>query len=254
MYKVLIIDDLSEVSDVLLFLLKSNFRKLFETINVSNSFSDAVSELETNNYDLVFLDIELDDNKTGFQVLDTLKRAIDFSVIITTSHSHYALDAIKYSAIDFLLKPVDIEELKSSVDRFKISQNSQNNFRIQFQNLKEQLDLSLKMDKKIVLKTRDSIQLVKISDIIRCEAEINYTNFYLLNRKIVVSKSLKEYAEMLEEVGFFRAHKSHLINLDYFQSYEKKDGMIQMSDGSKVPLSTRKKESFLEVLNSFGLL
>jgi two-component system LytT family response regulator len=252
MYKVLIIDDLPEVSDVLLFLLESNFSHLFETINVSNSFAEAVTELEKNNYDLVFLDIELDHNKTGFQVLDTIKRTIDFSVIITTSHSHYALDAIKYSAIDFLLKPVDLDELKISVERFKANQNSKNDFSIQFQNLKEQLDLSLKLDKKIILKTRDSIQLVKIGDIIRCEAEINYTNFYLLDRKIVVSKSLKEYSEMLQEVGFFRAHKSHLINLDYFQSYEKKDGMIQMSDGSKVPLSIRKKESFLEVLNSFG--
>lgn len=252
MYKALIIDDLVEVSDVLLYLIQSNFGDLFETIHVSNKFSDAVSQLESNDYDLVFLDIELDEGKTGFNVLESIKKEINFCLIITTSHSHYALKAIKYSAIDFLLKPVDLDELKVALDKFRRSHSPEGGLSIQLQNLKEQLSLTLRSDKKIVLKTRDSIQLVKVSDIIRCEAEINYTNFHLKDRVLVVAKSLKEFSEMLEEFGFFRTHKSHLINLDYLLSYEKKEGLIEMTNGSKVPLSIRKKESFLEVLNSFS--
>lgn len=251
MYKALIVDDLVDVSDVLLFLLESNYNHLFETIDVSNQYSDAIIQLETNNYDLVFLDIELDNNKTGFDLLNNLKQKINFSLIITTSHSHYALNAIKYSAIDFLLKPVDVDELKEAIEKFQSSQTIQHDLTLQFENLREQLNLTLKTDRKIVLKTRDSIQLVKVSDIIRCEADINYTNFYLKDRKITVAKSLKEYSEMLEQLGFFRTHKSHLINLDYFLSYEKKEGVVIMLDHAKVPISTRKKESFIEVLNSF---
>lgn len=239
-----------KVSDVLLFLLKSNYNHLFETIDVSNRFSEALKQLESNDYDLVFLDIELDNNKTGFDLLDQLKHKKDFRLIITTSHSHYALNGIKYSAIDFLLKPFYLDELKVSIEKFQISQTSQNSLSIQLQNLRAQLNTTLKTDKKVVLKTRDSVLLVKVSDIIRCEAEINYTNFYLKDRKIVVAKSLKEYAEMFEELNFFRTHKSHLINLDYMLSYEKKEGIIIMMDDSKIPISTRKKESFLSVLNS----
>lgn len=194
---------------------------MFETIDVSNRFSEALRQLESNDYDLVFLDIELDNKKTGFDLLDQLKHKKDFRLIITTSYSHYALNSIKYSAIDFLLKPVDLDELKVSIEKFQISQTSQNSLSIQLQNLRAQLNTTLKTDKKIVLKTRDSVLLVKVSDIIRCEAEINYTNFYLKDRKIVVAKSLKEYTEMFEELNFFRTHKSHLINLDYMLSNEK---------------------------------
>ena len=254
MFKALIIDDLKEVSDVLLFLLKNNFGNSFEIIDVANNFSDAVSALKSREYDVVFLDIELDNNKTGFDLLKELDREFNPSIIVTTGHSHYALNAIKISAIDFLLKPIDIEELGEAIDKVKNQRISEESVSVQFQNLREHLDSTIKSEKKIVLKTYDSIKVIKLIEIVRCEAEINYTTFYLTNdRKVVVAKSLKEYSEMLEELGFFRTHKSHLINIDHLLSYEKKEGgFILMSDTSKVPLSIRKKEPFFKMLSSLG--
>lgn len=254
MFKALIIDDLKEVSDVLLFLLNANFSNLFERIDVENSFLGGLNALKQNDYDVVFLDIELDNNKTGFELLNELDQDVDFSIVITTAHSHYALEAIKLSAIDFLLKPVDIDELSIAVKKIKNVRLNERDIFAQLKNLREHLDESLKKEEKIILKTHDSIKVIALSDIIRCEAEINYTIFYLKeNRKVVVAKSLKEYDDVLSNKGFFRAHKSHLINLDHLLSYEKKDGgYILMSDSSKVPLSIRKKDPFFKVLSSLG--
>lgn len=254
MFKALIIDDSKEVSDVLLYLLRNNFANLFEEIDVANNFSDGLNALKLIDYDIVFLDIELDHNKTGFDLLKELDRDLNTSIIVTTGHSHYALNAIKISAIDFLLKPVDIDDLKIAVEKVKGLKDQGKSMSAQFQNLREHLELTIKSEKKIVLKTYDSVKIIKLIEIIRCEAEINYTTFYLTNeRKVVVAKSLKEYSEMLEDLGFFRTHKSHLVNLEHLLSYEKKEGgFILMSDSSKVPLSIRKKEPFFKMLGSLG--
>ncbi|MCT4582665.1 MAG: LytTR family DNA-binding domain-containing protein [Flavobacteriales bacterium] len=254
MLKVLIIDDIKEVSEVLLFLLQNNFSELFEEIAVANTYAEALENLEKTDYDIVFLDIELDNGKSGFDLLDEVKEELKAAVIITTAHSHYALNAIKISAIDFLLKPIDLEDLTAAIDKVKDREVNSKDVLVQFEILKEHLTSVLKTNRKIILKTQDSIKLIKTSDIIKCEAEINYTTFYLVDgRKIIVAKSLKEYSEMLEELGFFRTHKSHLINLEHLVSYEKKEGgFILMADQSKVPLSIRKKEPFFKVLASLG--
>lgn len=254
MLKALIIDDLKEVSDVLLFLIQNNFSKLFNEVQVANTYADALLSLENNNFDIVFLDVELDNGMSGFDLLEELESSFNGSVIVTTAHSHYALDAIKISAIDFLLKPVSIEDLEQAIEKVTNKKVSDSELVLQLKNLKEHLNTTLKSEKKIVLKTQDSIQVIRIAEIIKCEAEINYTTFYLTdNRKIVVAKSLKEYSEMLEAYGFFRTHKSHLINLEHLVSYEKKEGgFILMSNQSKVPLSIRKKEPFFKILSSLG--
>lgn len=254
MLKALIIDDLKEVSDVLLFLIQNNFSKLFCEITVANTYDEAKEKIQSNNYDIIFLDVELDNGKTGFDLLDEFSNSNKASIIITTAHSHYALDAIKISAIDFLLKPISVEELELAIEKVTNKKVNDIDLLIQLKNLKEHLNSTLKSDKKIILKTQDSIKLIKISDVIKCEAEINYTTFYLTDgRKIVVAKSLKEYNEILEDFGFFRTHKSHLVNLDHLVSYEKKEGgFILMSDNSKVPLSIRKKDPFFKILSSLG--
>lgn len=254
MLRALIIDDLKEVSEVLLFLLKNNFSELFSEIVVANTYAESIEHLNKTNFDIIFLDIELDNGKSGFDLLEEVQGEFNSAVIITTAHSHYALNAIKISAIDFLLKPINLEDLTNAIDKVKDNRNKGKDILIQFEILKEHLTSMLKTNRKIILKTQDSIKLIKISEIIKCEAEINYTTFYLTNnRKIVVAKSLKEYSELLEDLGFFRTHKSHLINLEHLVSYEKKEGgFILMSDYSKVPLSIRKKEPFFKVLSSLG--
>lgn len=199
--------------------------------------------------DLVFLDIQLEDG-TGFDILEQLDQ-IDFHIIFITAFNEYAIKAFKFAAIDYLLKPINPKEFKSALD--------------QFINLQEKEDIESKLTaylshikesaaehKKIILKTAESIHLIKVQDIIRCEADKGYTEFFLRDgNKILVSKGLKEYNELLGDFGFIRTHQSHLINLDYIASFEKADGgYILMTDKSTVPVSSRKREYVFNIFEN----
>ncbi|PZQ84799.1 MAG: DNA-binding response regulator, partial [Flavobacterium johnsoniae] len=170
-------------------------------------------------------------------------------IVFITAHEEYAIKAFRFSALDFLLKPVDPEELEKVIEKIKSTLEKNDNYAhidLLLENIRKKVDNF----KRIALSTSDGIHLLEVSDIIRCESEDNYTKFYIKNGKpILISKTLKEYEELLAEHGFERIHQSHLINLSCLKSYIKKDGgYVIMADNSKLPISQRKKERLHELL------
>lgn len=202
--------------------------------------------------DIVFLDIELSDG-SGFDVLQALQ-PIGFQVIFITGHNEYAVRAFKFSAVDYLLKPLNSEDLMEAVKRSEktlLDKSLDEKLNILMSNLRQP------DRQKMVLKTSDKIFSVNIQDIVNCVSDKNYTTFHFEDgRKIVVSTTLKEYENMLKPFNFFRTHQSHLINLKYLDYYIKSDGgnTIVMKNNDRIPLSVRKKEAFLTLLENSEML
>ena len=197
--------------------------------------------------EVLFLDVEMK-NGTGFDLMARYGEP-KFQVIFVTGHDRYAIKAFKYSALDYLLKPVDPMELKSAVE--KVPQTDRQQHQQQLSNFLDNRDKNAE-ERSIVLKDADSVYLVSVKDIIRCQSDNNYTIFFLQDgRKIMVSRTLKDYERLFDDQLFFRSHQSHLINIQFFDRYDKREGgSIHMKDGSVIPLSSRKKEDFLRVLGS----
>lgn len=195
---------------------------------------------------LIFLDIEMP-RMTGFEMLNALEEK-NFHIIFTTAYDQYAIKAIKYAAFDYLLKPIDIEELKAAVE--KIGQQGN----LQTQNQAELLQQNLQHPKsqlnKLAIPTLDGLLFFDINEIIHLEANSNYTQIHFAGKpKITASKTLKEFEDILPESIFFRTHHSHLINLNYIKRYIKGDGgQIELQNGSFVDVSRRKKDEFLKAI------
>ncbi|MBP7810193.1 MAG: response regulator transcription factor [Bacteroidia bacterium] len=206
----------------------------------------AIAEYEP---DLVFLDVEMDDG-TGIELIKKLG-SFNFQLIFITAHDKYAINAFKLSAIDFLLKPIDAEDLIKAVDKAEQNLKSKT-MDLQFEILQESLSSITINEKKIVLKDSESIYFVKVSDIVHCKAEGPYTEFYLIpEQKITISKSLKEYEELLEPYGFIRTHHSHLINIKRIVRFDKADGgTLILENKQAVPVSQRKRDQIMELLNN----
>lgn len=243
--QVLIIDNEPEIRQGLQQLLRKYCPEVSD-IREAQGLKDGLEMIVTRQPDLLFLDVELDDG-TGIELLQKLPQ-IDFQVVFITAHNHYAVEAFKFSAIDFLLKPIDIEELIRSVQR------AQNN--LAKEKIIEQLKIvqedreALQSKKKIVLRDAENLHFVRVSDILYCEADGIYTTFFLESgEKILVSKNLKEYDTMLEFFHFLRVHHSYLVNLEKVIKFDKTDGgHLILSNQSKVPVSSRKKEQVLAEL------
>jgi len=195
--------------------------------------------------DLVLLDIDLPDG-TGFDLLKMFDH-ISFKVIFITAHHEHAIRAFKFSAIDYILKPIMAIDLFSALEKTKAEIDKEETV-MKLSTLLSNLDKL----KKVVLKTAESIHIVNVSQIIRCEADVNYTNFFLEGgKKLLVSKPLKEFDELLSPAGFIRTHQSHLANLDHMLRYEKTDGgYLLMDDNSAVPVSVRKKEELFRLFEN----
>jgi two-component system LytT family response regulator len=195
---------------------------------------------------LIFLDIEMP-QMNGFDMLNEVTEKT-FHIIFTTAYDQYAIRAIKYAAFDYLLKPIDIEELKTAVS--KVDERENKNTKEQVELLNQNMQHSKKQFYKLALPTLDGLMFYNINDIIHLEANSNYTNIYLVNKvKITASKTLKEFQELLPEDIFFRTHHSHLINLKFLKRYIKGDGgQIELQNGTYVEVSRRKKEEFLKVI------
>jgi len=195
--------------------------------------------------DLVLLDIHLNDG-TGFDILSKFEK-FDFKIIFITAHEEYAIQAFKFSALDYILKPIIAGDLLKALEKATATIHKEDT------GLKlNALLANLDRIKKIVLKTSESIHIVNIRNIIRCEADINYTTFYLDNsEKLLVSKTLKEFSELLEPSGFFRTHQSHLVNLDQISRFDKQEGgHLVMEDNSIVPVASRKREDLFRVFEN----
>ena len=244
MIKTLIIDDEKSSRDTLCGFVK-NYCPDIQVIGESESAEQGIDQIKKLQPDLIFLDIELPLG-SGFDLLEACKHA-NFEVIFTTAHDKYALQAIKVCALDYLLKPISATDLINAVA--KISERSHSGssqpqigaFVENISNLNKQLS-------NIVLPTLDGFIVVKISDIIRCEADKNYTFFiFTNNEKVLVSKTLKEFDELLHDMDFIRVHQSHLINASHVQRYiNGSGGYVKMSDDSIIEVSRRKKELLME--------
>lgn len=197
--------------------------------------------------DIVFLDVEMDDG-TGFDLLRLLQNPT-FQLVFTTAHQKYAIEAFKFSAIDYLLKPVNPDDVEQTFT--KALRNIKNNdLSKQLSVLMNQLSYKNENDKKIVLKDIEATYFIKVSDILYCEAEGTYTKFYFTNNEpILVSKNLKEYESMLEPLGFIRTHHSYLANPSKIKMFDKTDGgSLVLEGGLTVPVSQRKKDFVLNIL------
>ena len=212
----------------------------------ADNASDGISLIELHKPQVIFLDIEMP-RKNGFDMLQEIKEK-NFHIIFTTAYDQYAIKAIKFAAFDYLLKPVDIEELKTAVSRIgtKETLQTKNQVELLYQNInhpKRQLH-------KLAIPTIEGLLFYDINDVVYLEANSNYTNIYFNNKtKIIASKTLKEFEELLPEDIFFRTHHSYLINLNYIKRYIKGDGgQIELQNGIYVDLARRKKEEFLKAI------
>lgn len=245
--KTLIIEDEEQAISALMAEIQYHCPEL-EIVGIAQSVKDGAEKIRTLEPELVFLDIQLSDG-LGFDLLQLVKDK-QFHLIFTTAYSQYAIKAIKFSAIDYLLKPIDGNELREAVQR--AIQSSQQDYKKKLETfLQNQLNFG---KKKIALPTSDGISIFELESIIRCSSEGNYTCVYFVGgKKMLFAKTLKEFEEMLGQSGFERVHHSHIINLDHLTSYTNKDGgYVILSDKSTVPVSQRKKAQLLAILNNFN--
>jgi two-component system, LytTR family, response regulator len=221
-------------------------------IGESGSISEAISILETEWPQLIFLDIDLG-TTSGFDLLEQLPTLADNQalpeVIFITAHDEYAIRAIKFSALDYVLKPIDTEELVKAIRKFQDKHVADSPVSSSYDVLLENLKSLNKGPKRIMIPAGDGMQILKIINIVRCESSSNYTYFFLNDgSKLMASKTLKEFDAMLTPYSFERVHKSHLINLDYAVKYIPSDGgYIVLSDGTNIPVANRKKESLMRL-------
>lgn len=207
-----------------------------------------ISKINSFQPDIVLLDVEMNDG-TGFDLLQQIPNP-SFQLIFTTAHNKYAIQAFKFSAIDYLLKPVDPVELSNSLQRAKEKINSQT-MQKQLQVLMEQLSNKNETDKQIVIKDIDKTYFIRMNDILYCEAEGSYTRFYLSNSEpVFVSRNLRFYEELLSPAGFFRTHHSCLVNPKKIKIYDRKtdSGTLILEGGYSIPVSQRKKDMVMQLL------
>jgi two-component system LytT family response regulator len=215
----------------------------------AKSADEGIELIEKYKPDLVFLDIQMPE-KSGFDMLRSIPQ-IDFEIIFITAYDQYGIQAIKFSALDYLLKPIVISELKNAVQkaREKITTKQKN---ASIENLLDYIKKGQKGTPKIALPMLTEIMYINVDEIIRCEASDNYTTFYLQNKeKILVCKTLKEYSELLRPYNFVRTHQSHLVNLRFVKSLLKEDGgVLLLTNLSKIPISRQNKENVKAMLNA----
>jgi two-component system LytT family response regulator len=243
--KVLIIDDEKPTREFIGKMLESFDLKL-DIYADGESVQSGIEAIERIQPDIVLLDIQMPDGN-GFDVLKSVSNK-SFEIIFITAFQEFAVQAIKFSALDYILKPIDAEELRNAVMN-AIQMHSHKKDETQMSVLENNIQPHLK--RKLVLKTQESIFVVEIDDIVHCEADKNYTFFYLNDgKKILVSKTLKDYDTLLSGLQFFRVHQSHLINLNCVERYDKHDGgSVILKDGTAIPLSPAKKEQFFKSLD-----
>lgn len=244
--KTLIIEDEPQAISALKSEIAAHCPKL-EIVGEAHSINEGIAQIRKLQPELIFLDIQLADG-LGFDILSAFDE-MDFKVIFTTAYSQYAIKAIKFSALDYLLKPIDSEELIEAVK--KAGNTSVSSEKLKLQNfVHNQAEPATR--KKIALQTTEGISIFEIKSIIKCSSESNYTCLYFENgKKMLFSKTLKEFEELLSSSGFERIHHSHLINLDHLTNFVNKDGgYVVLSDKSTLPVSQRKRTQLIEALNN----
>jgi two-component system, LytTR family, response regulator len=248
MIKAIIIDDEKNALDVLSMQLV-NYCKEVEVIKLCHGGEEGMKAIKSLTPDLVFLDIEMP-KINGFDVLEGTKE-LNYKVIFTTAYDQFAIKAFRYSAIDYLLKPIDIEELKSAVSKVsKMSKEQSSSLESKLDQLYKHMGINQPRANKTALPIGDAYEMVSFSDIIRCESDSNYTTIFLAdNRKVTLSKTLKDVEDGFSQNTFFRIHNSHLINTQFVTKFYKTDGgYVIMKDGKQISISRARKDDFFEFM------
>jgi two-component system LytT family response regulator len=248
MIRTIVIED-EEISRKILTGMLDAHSANIKVLAVCSNNADAKAAIEDFQPDLVISDVELGEESV-FTMLRELNE-INFEILFTTGYDKYAVQAIKFAALDYLVKPFTGEELATALDQYQ-QRHEKKQYIQQFDALFHNMKLYKNDLKKITLPTFNGLMVFAVKDIIHCKAETNYTNFFFISgKKLLVSKTLKEYDELLSECDFIRVHKTHLINLHHVKSYARGDGgTVTMSDGTIIEVSRRKKEEFLQRLEA----
>jgi two-component system LytT family response regulator len=243
MIRTLIVDDEANNRERLHRMIADHFPRI-EIIGEVDGVATGVKAINDLHPELVLLDIKMGDG----DAFDLLEKVGDifFKIIFITAFEEYAVKAFKFSALDYLLKPVQIEQLRNALD--KAESQIMDELKLKLNGL--QLNIKSKEAKTLVLKTSEKIFLLKTSDIIRCESDWNYTKFYSAEgQQYMVSQSLKQYEDILAGHGFFRIHKSHIVNLSFIKSFDKKNEVVTLKEGTSLPVSRRKKAELIELFD-----
>jgi two-component system, LytTR family, response regulator len=246
MIKAIIVED-EKMSRETLRRLLEKYCPTVEVVAEADGYRKGIEEIRKYHPDVIFLDIQMPDG-SGFRLLEELDD-IDFEIIFTTAFDQFAIKAIKFSALDYLLKPIipqDLTEAIIRVEKKKAEKARKKNLEV----IPESSTTQDEKSRKIILSTSEMIHVISIDDIIRCESDNYYTYFYFTDgRKLLVSKTLKENEELLSQHNFIRPHKSHLVNVKYIKSYIRQDGgYILMTDDTRIPVSRRKKDKIMEII------
>ena len=250
MYKAVIVDDENRSVETLKSIIEQFCSSELEVAGSANSVQEAYPLILATSPDIVFLDVEMP-HGSGFDLLEKFAKPT-FEVIFTTGFDHYALTAIKFSALAYLLKPINIEEVQEAISKAKKrieGKNTQQSFEHLIKNLRHPRDKTNKIPISVV----NGLQFVPVNSIVYCEADDDYTYIHLTeNQKLTVSKNIKEYEDILVNYDFFRIHHSYLVNRDFIKRYIKGEGgTILTEQGNELPVSRRRKSEFLEWLNNF---
>lgn len=247
MKSAVIVDDDLLSANVLADML-SPYSAYIRVLKIFTSPSEALEYLQHHRIELVFLDVVMP-GLSGFELMEQLGK-IEFDVIFVTAHEHYALKAIKFGAIDYLLKPLSIQDISKTINKYLARPKNPNEYLLMLQSILHNVKFKEQNLQRVALPAFDGLEVVQMNDIIRCAADRNYTEVFLSQeKKLVISKNLKEIEEMLDPALFFRVHQSHLINLNFIKKYIKGDGgRILMKDNTYVDVSRRKRETFLALL------
>ncbi|HVS92927.1 MAG TPA: LytTR family DNA-binding domain-containing protein [Mucilaginibacter sp.] len=245
MIRSIIVDDEEHCISRLQGLLDTYCKHTVQVAGTFNTVEKALAGIAEIKPDLLFLDVQLHE-KTGFDLLGQLPN-INFEVIFTTAYDNYAIKAFKFSAIDYLLKPIDPDDLLQAMNKLQKAMQH-NELSDKFSALLGNLRSNSLAARKITVPTSKGLVFLPVDEIIRCEASVNYTTIYLKDKQsLMVAKTLKDFEELLADHHFFRIHNSHLINLNCIKSYHRgKGGYVVLSDNTSLEVSTRKKDLFLK--------
>ena len=244
MLKAIIVDDEPYCCETIATLLQDNHE--VEILSICHSAAEALIAIKKYPPDIVFLDVEMP-KMNGFEMLEQISQ-VNFEIVFTTSYDQYALKAIRFSAIDYLLKPVDSDELQRAIQ--KVIHRSQKPIAQQLEILMQKIHQPSTPINKIAMPTMEGLQMIPVDSIISCESDSNYTILFLKNnKKVIVSRTLKDIEELLEDHSFVRIHRCYLANLNEVEKYVKGEGgYLVMSDGTSIDVARNKKEGLLKKL------
>lgn len=251
MHTAVIIDDEKRVRDILKNI-TITFQLPIDIIGEASNKSEGIEIITTLDPDIVLMDVMLGEIKS-FEILKEL-RNFNGKVIFISGYNEFAVEAFRFSAIDYLLKPIDPEELKEAVQR-ATEQLKNDQASLKLEVLLSNLVANGASDKKIVLQTLEKTFIVQVQDILRCESSNNYTQFFLKSgEKLLISKPIKLYDDLLTPYHFYRVHKSHLVNINFVKGIIKKDGgYLELTNNDQVPISSRKKDKITAIIGSIGI-